>query len=257
MARRRKPGSGVSGDLDPLVRLWMLRLLVLLGGQREFLGTHGFRNDAVAVALGLGHWVDEAEFDLPDYLKGGEGSSSEFEVKRVKRALRQMHQQAEDSKPQTVASEFMRRNMHRLAELVGLDETDCKILTFVVVIHNERLLDDTGDLLGQLSSSRVFQVLSVLLALPEAAVRTALGAQGILARSGLVSVERRGASTLCNKLNLLSDVFADLMVSADTAPLGLLKGTVAPSPPGTLSLADYAHIQPSLDILQPYLQHTV
>ena len=56
-----------------------------------------------------------------------------------------MHQQAEDSKPQTVASEFMRRNMHRLAELVGLDETDCKILTFVVVIHNERLLDDTGD----------------------------------------------------------------------------------------------------------------
>ena len=94
-----------------------------------------------------------------------------------------MHQQAEDSKPQTVASEFMRRNMHRLAELVGLDETDCKILTFVVVIHNERLLDDTGDLLGQLSSSRVFQVLSVLLELPEAAVRTALGAQGILARS--------------------------------------------------------------------------
>lgn len=182
MARRRKPGSGVSGNLDPLVRLWMLRLLVLLGGQREFLGTHGFRNDAVAVALGLGHWVDEAEFDLPDYLKGGEGSSSEFEVKRVKRALRQMHQQAEDSKPQTVASEFMRRNMHRLAELVGLDETDCKILTFVVVIHNERLLDDTGDLLGQLSSSRVFQVLSVLLELPEAAVRTALGAQGILAR---------------------------------------------------------------------------
>lgn len=257
MARRRKPGSGVSGDLDPLVRLWMLRLLVLLGGQREFLGTHGFRNDAVAVALGLGHWVDEAEFDLPDYLKGGEGSSSEFEVKRVKRALRQMHQQAEDSKPQTVASEFMRRNMHRLAELVGLDETDCKILTFVVVIHNERLLDDTGDLLGQLSSSRVFQVLSVLLELPEAAVRTALGAQGILARSGLVSVERRGASTLCNKLNLLSDVFADLMVSADTDPLGLLKGTVAPSPQGTLSLADYAHIQPSLDILQPYLQHTV
>lgn len=100
-------------------------------------------------------------------------------------------------------------------------------------------------------------MLSVLLELPEAAVRTALGAQGILARSGLVSVERRGASTLCNKLNLLSDVFADLMVSADTAPLGLLKGTVAPSPQGTLSLADYAHIQPSLDILQPYLQHTV
>ena len=75
MARRRKLGSGVSGDLDPLVRLWMLRLLVLLGGQREFMGTHGFRNDAVAVALGLGYWVDEAEFDLPDYLKGAKAAA--------------------------------------------------------------------------------------------------------------------------------------------------------------------------------------
>ncbi len=257
MAKRRKQASMVSEHLDPLVKLWMLRILVLLGGQREFVGVHGFRNDSLGIALGLGHWVDEAEFDLPDYLKSGAGNGSEFEVKRVKQALRQMHQQAESDKPQGMASEFMCRNMRRLAELVGLDETDCKILSFAVAIHSERLLDDTGDFLGQLSSSKVFQVLSVLLELPESVVRTALSAQGILARSGLVSVERRGSGTLCNKLNLLSDVFADLMVSADADPLGLLKGTVAPSPQGTLRLADYAHIQASLDILQPYLQHRV
>ena len=67
MARRRARYSGNTIEIDPIIRLWLLRILVPLGGHREFLHSHGFHNDALATALGLGHWVDSSQFDIPDF----------------------------------------------------------------------------------------------------------------------------------------------------------------------------------------------
>lgn len=122
-------------------------------------------------------------------------------------------------------------------------------------IQNERLLDDTADWLGQLSSVKVFHALSVILDLPEPEIRASLSAQGILARSGLVSVDRSGTSTLRGKLDLLSDGFADLMATSEADPISLLRGTVSAAGAGQLLVEDYGHISPSLEILRPYLRH--
>src|SRR4051794_14113362 len=84
----------------------------------------------------------------------------------------------------------LRANIRRLASLTGLTSTDCKILEFVGALKNERLLDDTADLLGSLSSGKVFHVLSVLLDEPEPHIRASLGTLGVLAHSGLVSIDR-------------------------------------------------------------------
>ncbi len=51
-------------DLAPHLRLWLLRMLVPLGGHREFLQTRGFCSDDVATALGLAHWIDSSTFDF-------------------------------------------------------------------------------------------------------------------------------------------------------------------------------------------------
>ncbi len=41
-------------ELPPIVRYWILRLLVELKGEQHFLGRHGVRHDDVARQIGLG-----------------------------------------------------------------------------------------------------------------------------------------------------------------------------------------------------------
>lgn len=241
MARRRARYTTNSVAPDPVILLWLLRILVPLGGHREFARSHGFNNDTLAEVLGLGHWVDPEPND--------------FDLKAVQSELRLLHREAEKQWIKASLPDCLRYNVGQLSNLVGLGTTDCRILEFAVLLHNERLLDDTADWLGQLSSVKVFHALSAILNLPEPEIRASLSAQGILARSGLVSVDRSGTSTLRGKLNLLSDGFADLMASSEAEPISLLRGTVSAAAPGHLSLADYKHINSSLDILRPYLRH--
>lgn len=241
MARRRARYTGNAIDTDPVIRLWLLRILIALGGHREFVRPHGFNNDALAEILGLGHWI--------------EPSPNDFDLKAVQGELRLLHQKAEKQSVRAPLPVFLCSNVRRLSELVGLSPTDCRILEFAVSIQNERLLDDTADWLGQLSSVKVFHVLSVILDLPEPEIRASLSAQGILARSGLVSVDRSGTSTLRGKLDLLSDGFADLMATSEADPISLLRGTVSAAGAGQLRVEDYRHISPSLEILRPYLRH--
>ena len=244
---RRKPsflsnfGKTDASSPEPIIQLWLLRTLVALGGQREFVTSHGFGNDVVASVLGLGHWVDP--------------HPNEFDPKAVRSELRQLYKNAEQQWAQSPLPARLQSNVVRLSELVGLSSVDCRILEFAVTIHNEHILDDTSESLGQLSSAKHCQVLSVILSLSEAEVSSALSPQGILARSGLVSMERSGVNTLRGKLDLLSHQFADLMASSDADPIALLRGTVGLAGPAQLSLADYTHVQPSLEILQPYLHH--
>lgn len=241
MARRRSLHTANAVAPEPIVLLWLLRILVPLGGHREFARHHGFNNDSLADAIGLGHWIDPS----PD----------DFDLKAVLSELRLLHQKAEKQCAKAPLPACLRNNVGQLSDLVGLSTTDCRILEFAVLIHSDRLLDDTADWLGQLSSVKVFHALSMILNLPEPEIRASLSAQGILARSALVSVDRRGAGTLRGKLDLLSDGFADLMASSESDPIGLLRGTVSPAGPAQLNIADYSHIDSSLEILRPYLQH--
>ena len=241
--RRRSRYSRMPLDIPPIVHLWLLRLLVPLGGHRNFIHEHGFTNDTLAEMIGLGEWVDPAPRD--------------FEPKSVRTELRKLHQAGERKLRDALPPACLSSNVARLSTLVGLSEIDCRILEFAVLIQNEQLLDDTADWLGQLSSVKVFHSLSVLLDLPEHAIRASLNTQGILARSGLVSVDRSGASTLRGKLDLLSDHFADTIFTSDTDPVSLLRDTVALGSPAQLSMADYGHITPSLSVLRPYLGRAI
>jgi transitional endoplasmic reticulum ATPase len=240
---RRHQSSKPINDILPSVELWMLRVLVPLSGHREFVSRHGFSNDTMAHALGFGAWIDPEECD--------------FDPKAVRAALRKRHQAGERElryaeKPACLAS-----NVARLSQLVGLSEADCRILEFAVLINNDRTLDDAADWLGALSSSKVFHALSVLLDLPEHEVRSSLSGSSILTRSGLVCMSRNGACTLRGKLELLSDDFADHILSSDTDPVSLLRGMVTPASPPELGMSDFEHIAPSLDVLRPYLQRAL
>ena len=241
--RRRSSFVKAPRDIAPIIRLWLLRILVPLGAHQEFVTTSCFANDTLAETLGLSAWIDPVTCD--------------FEPKAVRAELRKQHQLSERKLGGAQAPSCLRNNVARLSELVGLSDTDCRILEFAVLVQSERILDDTADWLGDLSSQKVFHTLSVLLDLPESDVRSSLSAKAILARSGLVSVDRSGSRLLRRKLDLLSDNFADHIASSETDPVNLLRDTVTISSPAELGIADYPQITPSLSVLRPYLRQSI
>ena len=161
----RRRSSITCQKLSPIVHLWLLRLLVPLGCQRVFIDRHDFRDNAVADIVGLGDWID-SEF-------------REFKPKAVRLELRQIHKDAEQKWRDAELPSSLRGNIARLSKLVGLSDTDCRILEFAAMIQNEQVLNDAADWLGQLSSVKMFHALSVLLAIPESAIRSSLSAQSL------------------------------------------------------------------------------
>lgn len=238
-----KPPSTLTGGVDAITRLWLLRLLVPLGGHRRFVRERCLDEDTTAEAVGLGHWVESGE--------------REFDEAKVRSELRQLHAKAERARKARPMPATLAKNVRRLADLLGLTECDQRILEFAVMLHNERLLDDTADYLGPLSSAKINHVLAVVLGLPEAAVRGAMSSNGLLARTGLVHLDRSGTGGLRAKIDLLSAGFADLMFTEAQDAMYLVRDTVRPSTSPQLGIADFDHVEETLAILRPYLERAI
>ena len=226
-----------------MTRLWLLRMLVPLGAQKDLIRRAGFCNDAVAFAIGLAD--------------GSDDDDGEFNADAMRTRLRMLHRAAQAHTCTLTLPPTLTANVTRLARLVGLSATDCRILEFTAMIHNDGVLDDCADLLGQLSTAKVMETLATLLDLDLPDVRAALCPHGMLARSGLLSIDRTGSGYLRGKLDLLSNKFADHILASDTDPLNLLRDTIHPSAPAKLTLDDYGHLDQTLCILRPYLAHAV
>jgi hypothetical protein len=149
-------------------------MLVPLGAHRDLVSSRGFSDDQVAHALGLSEWVDPED--------------REFDTAAVRARLRELHRRAE--RGDASVPQILQDNVARLAALVGMSDSECRILEFATMLHHERVLDDAADMLGNPSGSRIVDVLSVLLDLAPQEVRSALSTQGVLARSGLLSIDR-------------------------------------------------------------------
>ena len=249
-------------DVPEIVVLWLLRMLVPLGAHRHFIGENGFQSDAVAKAVGLGQWLDleshAAETEKHAFRELFEVESPDrspnFEPRVVLNALRRQHVAAERKLSHAAPPAILQKNIDRLAPLVGLSPSDACILAFAVVSHHDGLLDDVFGWVGDLSSARLFRVLAVMLGMSEQEVRTSLSPHGVLARSGLVTVDRNGMSNLRQKINLLSEHFGDQIFSTDADPMALLRDTVHPARPPKLSIGDYEHLARALAILRPFLR---
>lgn len=243
MIVRRKPRHLSAPDIPAITQLWLLRMLVPLDGQRALVGRSNFSSDALAQAVGLGEWIDNDE-------RG-------FDAAAIRQQLRGLHRAAEAQAGVTTAPPTLSANVARLASLVGMSDTECRVLEFAAMIHHDRVLDDGADTMGPLSSLKVMDTLASLLGLDAAEVRSALNPNGVLARSGLLAVDRSGVGGLCSKLDLLSDKFADHILASEADPLSLLRDTISSSAPPRLALDDYAHIDTALAILRPYLERAL
>lgn len=232
--------SGTNIETSPIIRLWLLRLLVPLDLQRSLIKEDGFGNPILAEAIGLGNRCD---------LTGKKVDHAKIRV-----ALQELYRESQHPAPSV--PECLAGNIERLSEIVALSEVDRRIVEFAVLHHNEGLLSDLSSHLGELSSNKTFYVLSILLDIPEREIRTALSGQSTLARTGLVLIVSKNTYNpkLVDKIELLSDSFAYLMVSSEFDPISIIRSRVSCSAKPSLNIEAYSHIEKSLGILLPYLK---
>lgn len=233
-----------SEEVDsPLIRLWMLRMLIPLKGVFCCWGIAGFEDTGVAQRLGLA---------VPDW------QTEEREAIRAVRAeMTRLHEVAELEDGAAVVPEVLERNVGRLARLVNLRDTERRILEFAILLRVDAHLSTVSDWLGTPSAKKFHHTLSIVLGVPVKEIRSALSARGVLSRSGLLTESAIGGSRLRGKLDLISDTFAYTMAETDGEPEAMLRTIVSPGASPLLSIGHYAHIKKSLNGLRPYLAQAI
>lgn len=229
--------------LDPLVRLWMLRILIPLGGLkglvRDTIGNH-----EIFTMLGAG---DPALDDADDARR----------YALVQPRLKELWQRAESEAAGLRAPAALRANLGRLSASLGLDDIDRQLLEWACLIGGNRLLADTADALGNLSGSAAASALARIVGLPDSSVKRALGPGGMLPRSGLLRVEHHDRVTFREKFRVINHEFVDAIQVPDVEPLDLLRGSIRRGDNPQLDLDDYPHLAGELATLQAYLEQAL
>jgi len=237
------PGHSVKDlnfSLDPIVKLWILRILVPLGGQHEFISDYYLTNNELAKQLGLGHWV---EVDRDDY-----------DVRSIRKELLDAYQKAESGAHQCRIPSTLAKNIKQIKGLIGLTRTDIQLLAFVTTLATDHFLEASIEGLGKLSTRAMYKILAVILSRLEKEIEAALSPDGALVRSGLITLNRE-ATTLDAKLEMLSENFADKLVSSNEDIIQAIRDIVSECEPPSLGIEDFSHLSRELDVLMPYLNH--
>ncbi len=215
-----KSENNAEAGLDPIVRLWILRILVPLGGYGQFLQPRHLMGSELCSVLGIDPGEEEDETDTATLLH----------------TLHDQYRTAERAAGKPRRPSDLLANLEQLSSLLGLSPVDCRILEFAITINHERLLNEAAGFLGDLSTVKMYRILATILDIPEPQVRHALSPQGILSASGLLCVDRRSNLELQIKLDMLSTEFADLMNTPDIDPVRLLRGIALTPEPACLGL---------------------
>lgn len=248
----------VDAPLEPIVRLWILRMLVPMGGHRRFIGQHDVSDEGILSALT--HSTPRTKPQAP-WMRPSQhrADTLDFDSKKQLKQLQEWWEVAEASAATTVLPTRLAANLARLAAHLSLSSVETAILGFAVLLQTDQVLAAAGNQLGEASSATMFRSLANVLRIPESAVRDALSLDGRLSGSGLVETGAVEWSPgfLHDQLGVLSGRFADLMVCSDTDPITLIRDVVFPSVAPTLVEADYRHVASDLQVLRTYVRHAV
>ena len=232
---------------NSIIRLWVLRILVLLKGDRFFITRYGFEDTDLARWLGL-------IAPLPDDDEGEEEHPTQVKIRvTLARLLAQAERRAHQMHvPATLAG-----NVARIAALVGLSDVKSRVLEFAMLIKGDVHLSQATAHVKNLDSQRLYQVMATILDQDPVAIRQALRSEGLLSKTGLVVVDVQANHALDCKLDLLSDKLPHRLIENDMQPTDWLKDMIVPSGPGHLDFDDYAHCAKALQVLRPYLRQAL
>ncbi len=224
---------------NDVARLWALRALVKLGGYKGLPGYPGdiTPGDDVLRLVGLG------------YLNYDQVNRRGFVGQ-----LRDAHADEELLEPGIEGN--LLRNLDKLGDLLGLNQVEQQVLGLALVLHSHEALEETTDALGNLNSTNLAVAVAALLKIRRPLIAQALGANGMLGRSGLLRVSRGYPATLKNKVEPLEGL-VDRMFEPHQEAEQLVDQYFHRASPGTLYPSDYPHILRQYRLLNRYLRKAV
>ncbi len=258
-------------DTCPLALRWMFKLMIDCGGHRDFINHGCFSDDDVARELGI-YWLvdaaesgeeDEDDSPFPGILPGRARHSnlarkSSFQERSLAE-LRKERKLFDKAFPSPELPDNLQANLTKLAQLIGLDEIEQKLISFCSVMNTDTLLDDCCNELGHIGFNRLIRVLSTLLDIPQNELRLRLSAEGRLVQSGLLEAHLR--SGVRNHMSDLLDFNnKDLLFSVrhhQGSAIGLFQSAFRPAPESKLEAKDFIHLDTPLNITRPYLQQVL
>lgn len=235
--RHRNPTAQYNETLNPRVRQWILTMLVPLGGMYSY-ESYQIVNDSLLQAL---FNFDDPELDL---------SKAELQAMLRTEYRRDCAQKAH-------LPEVLQSNVAELAKLVSLDSIERSILEFAVALSMDTRLSSASVLLGDINTAKLFYSLATLLNHSESEIRTALSRDGTLMRTGIFNLRNFEQMSLTSKLEILSVSFADTLYCGTVSPHTLLRDEIKKTAPAQLKIKDYPSLSAHLEILLPYLAHSL
>ena len=234
----------VEKELIDKISLWMLRIIMNLGGAREFLDNNNrFNRDSIAYFLDAGKYVDM--------------DSDDFKRNEVLATLKANHVKLEKRKRFT-SSSVLTKNIKQISKLMTLNSYEEQILEFFVLINQYEVLDETADLLGStLNTTQAKKALSAILNIPIKNINDAFKSNSKLSKSSIVTLNKNSTYALGNKIEIINDGFADDMLNLDEEISVMIKDSVRPCEKSSLQLKDYEHISKDVEIVMPYLKHAI
>lgn len=232
----------------PLFELWMLRILVKLGGHKRLIDTYSWNNEEMVAYLRLPQAPE-------DNIKKGIKTFPKDALSHLRRKHEQAEKAAEESAPKH--PDILASNCQRLAQHLGLSELDQEILAFVVALHSETMVEAAAEFMGELSSSKAYACLATILGRDPLAIRDALSQNGKLCSTGIINIIPAVRLDLKAKLDILSGEFGERMMSSVQDPIDLIRDKVRPSKPAGLTMADYSHLGKNLTLLRHYLDEAL
>jgi len=245
---QRSKESAVAREMIPnkrvrrVIQRWILQISLSLNGHQRLLKpSNGYFLQEVGILLGLDEAVDILEAEKHP---------------KIIHTLQEQLQHLERY-PYEIPKR-LRKNLTRIAKMLGLDQVEVDLLTFAIYLYYYEALEQAVEMLEIKSTDRLWKMLSTLLGHSKKKIKKALSPQSKLSRSGLLSVDHGHARYNTEKeLSLLSREFAAKMIDQHSNIEEMIQDSVQQCDAGGLDLQDHSHLEGSLSVLLPYLEHAV
>lgn len=228
-------GDPIGPEFAPYCQKWTLRALIDLGGHSAILHEGHCSEPGLIRSLGV-----EMDFDFG------------YEQNKVLTELKKKHRQLVVSDLPEPSTSALMKNIAWLTEQLNLTSDEQKILFFCVFENQSVYLRQATAALGQMTTTRVVTVLSVLLEIPLPNVYKAFSTSSGLTRSGLLTVDDSNCFDFCSKVELLTGL-AERLVSDQENPFDLFSNNFVVAPQPQLALSQFDHMKVKLERVTKYL----
>jgi SpoVK/Ycf46/Vps4 family AAA+-type ATPase len=231
----------VEPESRDLVAGWMLTIILKLGGHKELIGDHRMPYD-----------------DLNDFF-GFEPYSEDYDREDraiLMRALEDLKRTIDDINPKSTCT-ILENNMNKLCKIIELTKMEIDVLRFCIYLHYYEILENCARLLNEMTSDKFEHCLSVILGYPRKAIKEVFSSKATLVKNSFIAIDRASSRAMKNKIDITSNGFADKMMSSDDDIEEMIRDVVRRCEKTTLTLEDYPHLSQQLEILVPYMRHSI